>query len=190
MTDWNAFKGFHERQVPMSAEEERRAAEANRLRGEIELLLDLENINFLDRSPVVGGINAIAAPMEITTEERDGTINVIGRVTFGPAYEGPPHCVHGGVIAMYFDELLGVTQSTSGNPGMTANLSLNFHAPTPIGVALVFTGRIDRMEGRKIFTHGTLHHGDVLCASADALFISMRPDVFERILKVRDAASG
>jgi hypothetical protein len=33
MTDWNAFKGFHERQVPMSAEEERRAAEANRLRG-------------------------------------------------------------------------------------------------------------------------------------------------------------
>ena len=91
---------------------------------------------------------------------------------------------------MYFDELLGVTQSTSGNPGMTANLSLNFHAPTPIGVPVVFTGRIDRMEGRKIFTHGTLHRGDVLCASADALFISMRPDVFERILKVRDAASG
>jgi acyl-coenzyme A thioesterase PaaI-like protein len=174
----------------MNTEERRRADEASRLRAELETLLDLENINFLDRSPVVGGINAIAVPMEISTDDRDGTIVVVGRATFGLAYEGPPGCVHGGVIAMYFDELLGVTQSMSGNPGMTANLSLSFHAPTPIGVPLVFTGNIERMEGRKIFTHGTLHHGEVLCASADALFISMRPDVFERILKVRDAANG
>ena len=174
----------------MNVEEKRRATEAERLRTEIEELLDLENISFLDRSPVVGGINAIAAPMEISTLEEDGAIVVIGRVTFGLAYEGPPGCVHGGVIAMYFDELLGVTQSTSGNPGMTANLSLDFHAPTPIGVPLVFTGRIERMDGRKIFTIGTLHHGEVLCARAEALFISMRPDVFERILNMREAANG
>lgn len=173
----------------MNTEERRRADEANRLRGEIEELLDLENINFLDRSPVVGGINAIAAPMEITTEDRDGAMVVVGRVTFGLAYEGPPGCVHGGVIAMYFDELLGVTQSTSGNPGMTANLSLQFHAPTPIGVPLVFTGRIERMEGRKIFTHGTLEYNDKLCASADALFISMHPELFERVLKARETHS-
>ena len=40
-----------------------------------------------------------------------------GRV--GPAYEGPPGCVHGGFIAAAFDEVLGSTQSLSGSPGMT-----------------------------------------------------------------------
>jgi acyl-coenzyme A thioesterase PaaI-like protein len=186
MTDWNAFTGFHERQAPMTDEESRRAGEADRLRSAIEELLRLKDINFLDRSPVVGGINAIAAPMSIVIEDDDGATVVVGRVTFGAAYEGPPGCVHGGIVALYFDELLGVTQSTSGNPGMTANLSLDFHAPTPLGVPLVFRGRIDGREGRKIFTRGTLHYGDVLCASAEALFISMRPEVFERILQARE----
>jgi hypothetical protein len=187
VTDWNAFTGFHERQSPRNDEELRRADRADRIREEIDALLRLENINFLDRSPVVGAINAIAAPMDIAIEHEDGSPVVIGRVTFGVAYEGPPGCVHGGVVALYFDELLGVAQSTSGNPGMTANLSVNFHAPTPLGVPLIFAGRIDRIDGRKIFTRGTLHHGDVLCASADGLFVSMRPEVFERIVRARES---
>lgn len=190
MTDMNAFTGFHERQTPQTAEELRRAEQADRLRGEIEDLLSLENINFLDRSPVVGAINALAAPMAVTVMQ-DGDAQVVeGRVTFGVAYEGPPGCVHGGMVALYFDELLGVAQATSGNPGMTANLSVDFHAPTPLGVELVFTGRVDRIEGRKIFTRGTLHHGDTLCASAEGLFVSMRPEVFERIVKARESGSG
>jgi acyl-coenzyme A thioesterase PaaI-like protein len=187
MTDLNAFSGFHERQAPQTPEEIRRASEAERIRKEIDELLRLENINFLDRSPVVGAINALAAPMEISvTEDGDGPV-VVGRVTFGVAYEGPPGCVHGGMVALYFDELLGVAQATSGNPGMTANLSVNFHAPTPLGVELRFTGRVDRIDGRKIHTRGTLHHGETLCASADGLFVSMSPEVFERIMKAREA---
>ncbi len=32
---------------------------------------------------------------------------------------------------------------------------------------------MDRVEGRKIYTSGTLYYGDTLCAEAEALFISV-----------------
>ena len=38
-----------------------------------------------------------------------------GRVTYGYAYEGPPTCVHGGVIAELFDELLGMSNILVGS---------------------------------------------------------------------------
>ncbi len=144
--------------------------------------------SFLDRSPLIGAINPLAVPMRISTL-RDGTGETvaIGTVCFGAAYEGPPGCVHGGFIAAAFDEVLGVAQSLSGNPGMTVNLAIDYRSPTPLSQPLEFRGRIKQVEGRKIFTIGTLHHGDTLCAEASGLFISMRPEVFERLLKIRQS---
>lgn len=142
--------------------------------------------SFLDRSPLIGAINPLAVPMRISSEPDDtGELVAVGRVRFGTAYEGPPGCVHGGFIAAAFDEVLGVAQSLSGNPGMTVNLSIDYRSPTPLDQPLVFRGRIKQIDGRKISTTGTLHHGDTLCAEASGLFISMRPEVFERLLKIR-----
>lgn len=142
--------------------------------------------SFLDRSPIIGAINPLAVPMQITTELDDtGTTIAIGRITFSAAYEGPPGCVHGGFIAASFDEVLGVAQSISGNPGMTVNLTIDYRSPTPLHQPLVFRGEIERIDGRKILTRGTLHHGNTLCAEASGLFVSMRPEVFERLLKIR-----
>lgn len=141
--------------------------------------------SFLDRSPLIGAINPLAVPMHISTSSDDtGETIAVGRVSFGLAYEGPPGCVHGGFIAAAFDEVLGVAQSLSGNPGMTVNLSIDYRSPTPLGQPLVFHGRIKHIDGRKISTTGTLHHGDTLCAEASGLFISMRPEVFGRLLKI------
>ncbi len=147
--------------------------------------------SFLDRSPLIGTLNPIAVPLRIVTEtDADGTVNAVGRVTFGSPYEGPPGCVHGGFIAAAFDEVLGVSQSTSGNPGMTVNLSINYRSPTPLRKEIVFRGRIESISGRKIFTVGTLHHGEILCAEATAIFVSMRPELFERLLKIRQSEAG
>lgn len=144
--------------------------------------------SFLDRSPLIGAINPLAVPMRISSELDDsGEMIAIGRVRFGAAYEGPPGCVHGGFIAAAFDEVLGVAQSLSGNPGMTVNLSIDYRSPTPLDQPVVFRGRIKNIDGRKISTTGTLHHGDTLCAEASGLFISMRPEVFERLLKIRQS---
>lgn len=147
--------------------------------------------SFLDRSPLIGTLNPIAVPLRIVTEtDSDGTVGAVGRVTFGAPYEGPPGCVHGGFIAAAFDEVLGVSQSTSGNPGMTVNLSINYRSPAPLRKEIVFRGRIESISGRKIYTVGTLHHGETLCAEATAIFVSMRPELFERLLKIRQSETG
>jgi acyl-coenzyme A thioesterase PaaI-like protein len=120
--------------------------------------------------------------MHIDTHINSEGINMVtGAVTFGPQYEGAPTCVHGGFIAAYFDEVLGVAQSTTGNPGMTVNLTVDYRSPTPINKPLVFNGWVERVERRKIFTVGTLHHGETLCAEAHAIFVSMSPELMARI---------
>ena len=97
---------------------------------------------FFDHSPISGVANPIAPPLqfEIPDFDASGEQRIIGRVNFGSAYEGPPGCVHGGYLAASFDELLGRAQSLGGNPGMTANLSINYRKPTPLKCDLEFEG--------------------------------------------------
>ena len=172
----------------MTTEEQSRADQADVVRKEIEDLVSVVGASFLDRSPIIGAINPIAMPMTISTStDENGRVNVVGHVTFGSAYEGPPGCVHGGIIAAYFDEVCGVAQSTTGNPGMTVNLTIDYRAPTPLHRPLEFRAHVDSVEKRKITTKGSLYHGDTLCAEATGIFVSMRPEIFERLTQMRDA---
>jgi acyl-coenzyme A thioesterase PaaI-like protein len=138
----------------------------------------------LDFSPVQGRANPLAPPLALRI---DGD-TVIATGTFGAAYEGPPGCVHGGFVAAAFDEVLGATQSMSGSPGMTAHLEIDYRSPTPLHVELRFEGVIERIEGRKIYTRGTLHAGDRLCAESFGLFVSMNPQKFAGLMAERAAA--
>ncbi|MEI7591887.1 MAG: PaaI family thioesterase [Actinomycetes bacterium] len=127
-----------------------------------------------EHSPYIGRSNPLAPPMML--REVAGAIE--GDVRFGMAYEGPPGCVHGGYIAGIFDELLGATQSLSGNPGMTGRLTVNYRSPTPLHDQLVLRGELTAVEGRKIFTNGWLYATEPdgtrrLCAEAEGLFIAM-----------------
>ncbi len=150
--------------------------------------------SFLDRSPISGSMNPLAAPMRMHIQQADPDrgveASVTGRVTYGLAYEGPPGCVHGGFVAAAFDEVLGQTQSLTGEPGMTGELVVRYKAPTPLHVELVITGRVVKVEGRKIYTHATLMAGDTLCAESEGLFISMNKEVFARLLRIRTGETG
>jgi len=138
---------------------------------------------FIDHSPLVGPLNPLAPPIAISV---DGT-RVTGEVAFGAAYEGPPGCVHGGFLAAAFDEVLGLAQGMSGRPGMTARLTIQYRSPSPLHQPLRFVGDIDHIDGRKIFTKGELRVAadDRLCAEAEGLFISMNPEIFQRLMKDR-----
>jgi acyl-CoA thioesterase FadM len=83
-----------------------------------------------------------------------------------------------------------MAQSLSGNPGMTVNLTVDYRSPTPLLKPVVFRGWVASVEGRKIGVAGTLHHGETLCAEAKGLFVSMRPEVFQRLLEIRQSQSG
>jgi acyl-coenzyme A thioesterase PaaI-like protein len=140
-----------------------------------------ESREFIDYSPLIGLLNPLAPPMTIVHEDDI----VSATVMFGPQYEGPPGCVHGGFVAAAFDEVMGVTQSLTGRAGMTAHLAIDYRSPTPLHRELRFEGRVDRTEGRKIYVTATLHAGERLCAEATGIFVSMRPDVFERLMRIR-----
>lgn len=129
-----------------------------------------------DRSPVIGLGNPVAPPLRM---EVDGD-RIVGRATFGAQYEGPPGHVHGGIIAAAFDEVLGMAQARTGQPGMTGTLTIRYRRPTPLHTEVIFQARVDRVEGRKIFAAGTLHAGETLCAEAEGIFISVD---FSRLLR-------
>jgi len=141
-----------------------------------------EEVTFVDQSPFAGLANPLAPPIAMA-EEDDWC--VVGKVTYGAAYEGPPGCVHGGHVAAAFDEVLGFVQGMSGEPGFTGTLSVRYRTPTPLHRALKIRGEIVRIENRKIFAQGRLHAGETLCAEAEGLFITPHPEQYQRMLRAR-----
>ncbi|MEM9033279.1 MAG: PaaI family thioesterase [Actinomycetota bacterium] len=137
---------------------------------------------FFAFSPIIGLANPLAPPLAMRV---DGEV-VHGTGTFGAAYEGPPGHVHGGYIAAAFDELLGMAQSLTGNPGMTGTLTVRYRTPTPLHEELRLVGMVDEVDGRKIFTSGRMYAGDRLTAEADGVFVSID---FERMAMLAEERS-
>ena len=108
-------------------------------------------------------------------EGEDGTREVRGRVTFGYAYEGPPTCVHGGVIAELFDELLGMSNILAGQGAMTGTLKIRYRRPTPLLAPLELAARNTGKEGRKVFAWGAIYYQGELTAEAEGIFIEVLP---------------
>ncbi|MCA9844896.1 MAG: PaaI family thioesterase [Dehalococcoidia bacterium] len=132
-----------------------------------------------DASPLMGPGNPIAPPLQMQWKDDC----VVGTAVFGQQYEGPPGHVHGGFVAAAFDEVLGMAQSLSGQSGMTGRLVVHYRKPTPLHRELRFEGRVEKREGRKIFTTATLHDGETLCAEAEGLFIQVDLARLERFAR-------
>jgi acyl-coenzyme A thioesterase PaaI-like protein len=128
---------------------------------------------FFPYSPVVGPLNAIAPPVMFTF---DGE-RMRGHGSLPAPYSGPPGTVHGGVVAMVLDELLGAVNACLGLGAYTGTLTVRYERPTPIGQELAFDARVDRTEGRKVFTVGTISADDVVTARAEGVFIRVEAPV-------------
>jgi acyl-coenzyme A thioesterase PaaI-like protein len=137
-----------------------------------------------DHSPIIGMANPMAAPTRVDIR---GERTVVMHMRFGSAYEGPPGSVHGGIVAAAFDEVLGMTQSLSGQPGMTGTLTIKYRRPTPLHRDLRFEGTLERVEGRKIITSGKCFDGDTVTAEAEGLFISVDFEKIAAMMTARDA---
>lgn len=134
---------------------------------------------FFDHSPLIGLANPLAPPVRLAVQQD----KVIGHANFGVAYEGPPGHVHGGFVAAAFDEVLGMAQSLTGNPGMTGTLTIRYRKPTPLLTEVVFEARVNRVEGRKIFTEGTLSANGAVTAEAQGLFIAVGHERFVKMVE-------
>jgi acyl-coenzyme A thioesterase PaaI-like protein len=141
--------------------------------------------DFFPTSPVIGFANPVAPP--VVVEAVDGELR--GTAYFDYPYEGPPTCVHGGVLAMVFDELLGAANIVAGCPGMTGTLTIRYRKPTPLRTPLRLEARFVERQGRRIRTSGAMYHGDVLTAEAEGIFVELVPQRFLEIVSENAGSS-
>ncbi len=120
----------------------------------------------------VGLRNPVAPPLEVVADPEGG-----GKVScdfrLGAAYEGPPTLVHGGVIALLLDQMLGEAVGSLGRPGMTGTLTIRYRRPTPLG-DLRAEAWVDRVDGIKTWAKGHVVGPDGVTAEAEGVFILPR----------------
>ena len=135
---------------------------------------------------VVGLRNPIAPPLVIERHP-DENGEVWSDFHLGAAYEGPPDHVHGGVLALVLDQLLGESAGAGGRPGMTGTLTLVYRRPTPLG-DLRTEAWIDRTEGHKTWAKGHILGPEGVTVEAEGVFIL--PRWAREILDDHDPADG
>jgi acyl-coenzyme A thioesterase PaaI-like protein len=130
-------------------------------------IMSQDPCEFFPYSPVVGPLNPIAPPIALTF---DGE-RVHGTCALSGVYAGPPGMVHGGVVALVFDELLGITNLLNGFGAFTGTLKIRYERPTPLFDELTLDAGVERVEGRKVFTAGTISASGQVTARAEGLFV-------------------
>jgi acyl-coenzyme A thioesterase PaaI-like protein len=123
--------------------------------------------DFFPYSAIIGPLNPLAPPAVL---HWDGE-RIRGTAVFGAPWVGPPNMVHGGIIALLFDEMLGGANVCEGVGGFTGTLTVRYEAPTPLGGELELEAWVDTIEGRKIVSRGTITHDGTVTARAEGIFI-------------------
>lgn len=105
---------------------------------------------------------------------------LVGSVFFGPEAEGPPGCAHGGSIASVLDDAMGTAAWAAGHRVVALNLNVDFRKFITLETSVRIECRIDRVEGRKVFTQGRLESKVGLHAEGKGLFLQID---FEKLLE-------
>jgi acyl-coenzyme A thioesterase PaaI-like protein len=119
-------------------------------------------------NPVTGFRNAAAPPL-VMHEEPDGLW--WSEFELGEMYQGPPGWVHGGVLAMVLDQLLGEAASEGlTKPRFTGTITLRYLRGTPLG-RLRAEAAIERTDGFKTFVSGHMSDAEGKTVEAEGIFI-------------------
>lgn len=119
--------------------------------------------------PVLGHLSPLAPPVVFRFEAG----KAIGEVTYGKPFEGPPGCVHGGIVALAFDQVLSMANLMHGTAGPTASLRVRYRRPTPLGLPVRYEGWRERLAGRRVHAAGRLLADGVVTAEAEGVFVHL-----------------
>lgn len=112
--------------------------------------------------------------------------DLYAKAWFGSKTMGPPGHVHGGAMAAALDEAMGAVCWMNDHKTVAASITVKFIAMLPIETETVLASRIDRVDGRKIFTRASLTNpaGEVV-AEAEGLFIVLKEQVLRAMAPTR-----
>ncbi len=140
-------------------------------------------LDYVPLSPIMGTCNPLAPPVKATILSNG---EITGTVWMGSAYQGPPGCVHGGVIAAIFDELLGLANFAAMTPAMTGTLKIRYRRPTPLWKSLDLSAKVTEKGSKKNIATGTISYDGEVTAQAEGIFIALSP---ERLKELSESAS-
>jgi len=102
---------------------------------------------------------------------------------FSDKHAGAPGIAHGGLVATLVDDLCGFSLFVIRKAAVTRKLEVEYLKPVLVGVPYDVVGRVDRVEGRKVFVscEGTSPDG-VPTFRGSALFITVDASHFDRAL--------
>ena len=76
--------------------------------------------------------------------EQDGANQVRAEFVADNRYRGWADYLHGGILSLIFDEILGWLSRYMGHDAMTARLEVRYRKPVPLGSRLTFSGVLER----------------------------------------------
>jgi acyl-coenzyme A thioesterase PaaI-like protein len=114
---------------------------------------------YLDHGSDIGAFNPCFPEYAIRVAGERAT----GTVTFPLVFEGPPGCVHGGFLAVFFDCAIQHHNCELGVAGKTTSLNMEYHRPTPLLTALNFEIARSADSRRITSTAHIERDGKVLC---------------------------
>eukprot|EP01135_Chromosphaera_perkinsii_P004322 Nk52_evm14s277 gene=Nk52_evmTU14s277 len=98
-----------------------------------------------------------------------------GVFDLGTGLQGHQGVLHGGGMAVLFDEILGGLAMVSMGSVFTAYLTTNFMAPVQLPSVLHVSSEIKSVEGRKCHVTGVMDDGEgKIYSRADALFLTVK----------------
>jgi len=127
-------------------------------------------------------ISGAASPWGLDVEVHRFGDEIEAHVTFRAAHEGAPGRCHGGIVAGLLDDVCGFVLGMVQQPAFTGELTVRYHAPTPLHRELACRARLASREGRKLYINAELvdRETDQLLASAKGIFIAVDVDRFLR----------
>lgn len=102
-----------------------------------------------------GGANDFGMKLTFEVDRDSGRAN--GKFVLGPRYGGGAGFVHGGVIAVLLDEVMGKISKLSEERAVTAELNIEYRKPVPTDAEIVVSGWQESEKGRNRFRIGEIH---------------------------------
>jgi|TARA_Y100000996_G_C22273577_1_gene540993 acyl-coenzyme A thioesterase PaaI-like protein len=101
---------------------------------------------------------------------------IYAKYTFEKSFEGGPGLVHGGILSTVLDDMMGYATFTQNLFCVTANLNVNFRAPSPVDKEFELYAWVKEVDGNKVYAESVIQSEDAIHVEADGLFINIGQD--------------
>jgi uncharacterized protein (TIGR00369 family) len=130
-----------------------------------------------------------AYKLSTVTSETTGGDVVVGSVKLGMALDGHPNVVHGGILALLIDDILGFGYEALQVPAaVTANLNVNYRAAVPAGSTILVSATLVERKERKLTWEVRVESPDQQTLYCEATSVWVIPRAaYEKILDSKDA---